>query len=127
MTGYLSSKNPGERVSITYLRKGDERQTDVILDILKVFQIKDIGVEVTELSEADLEKYGKVSGVKINKMLANSFTKTDISGLVITKINEKEVSSIEDVRSILSNKNPDEPMLITFLSPGGQEKTYVFR
>ncbi|NEV93303.1 PDZ domain-containing protein [Psychroflexus sp. YR1-1] len=127
MTGYLNSKNPGERVSITYLRNGNERQTDVILDILKVFQIKDIGVEVTELSEADLEKYGKVSGVKINKMLPNSFTKTDISGLVITKINEKEVDSIEDVRSILSAKNPDEPMLITFLSPGGQEKTYVFR
>ncbi|SDG55456.1 trypsin-like peptidase domain-containing protein [Psychroflexus sediminis] len=127
MTGYLSSKNPGETVSITYLRDNDERQTDVILDIFKVYQIKDIGIEVTELSEAELEKYGSASGVIINKMLPNSFTKTDISGLVITKINEKEVNSIEDVKSIINNKNPDEPMLITFLSPGGQEKTYVFR
>ncbi|MBZ9627710.1 trypsin-like peptidase domain-containing protein [Psychroflexus sp. CAK57W] len=127
MTGYLNSKNPGETVKVVYLRNNDERQADVTLDILKVYQIKEIGVEVSELTKAELKKYGAASGVIINKMLPNSFTKTDISGLVITKINEKEVNSIDDVKSIIGNKDSEEPMLITFLSPNGQEKTYVFR
>jgi S1-C subfamily serine protease len=127
MTGYLNSKNPGETVSVTYLRKNKERQAEVTLDILKVYQIEEIGVEVAEISKADLQKYGADSGVIINKTLPDSFTKSDISGLLITKINEKEVNSIEDVKSIVNNKKPNEPMLVTFLSPSGKEKTYVFR
>lgn len=127
MTGYLSSKNPGETVIVTYLRNKDERQTKVTLDIFKVYQIEEIGVEVTEISKAKLKEYGAESGVIINKTLPNSFTKTDISGLLITRINDKVVNSIEDVKSIISSKNPNEPMLVTFLSPNGQEKTYVFR
>ncbi|MFD0933039.1 trypsin-like peptidase domain-containing protein [Psychroflexus salinarum] len=127
MTGYLNSKNPGETVMVSYLRNDKQLTTDVTLDIFKVYQIKDIGVEVTEISEADLKKYGAESGVLINKVLPNSFTKSDISGLLITKINEKKVNSIEDVRAIIDNKDPDDPMLVTFLSLNGQEKTYVFR
>ncbi|MBZ9651045.1 trypsin-like peptidase domain-containing protein [Psychroflexus montanilacus] len=127
MTGYLNSKNPGETVSVTFLRKNKERQTDVTLDIFKVFQIEEIGVEVAEISKSDLKKYGVDSGVIIHKTLPNSFTKSDLRGLLITKINEKEVNSIEEVKSIVNSKNPNEPMLVTFLSPNGKEKTYVFR
>jgi S1-C subfamily serine protease len=46
---------------------------------------------------------------------------------LITKINDKEVYTIEDVKTIIKNKDPEEPMLVTFLTPKGQEKTYVFR
>ncbi|MBZ9779765.1 trypsin-like peptidase domain-containing protein [Psychroflexus sp. CAK8W] len=127
MTGYLNSKNPGETVEITYLRDNVERKTDVTLDIFKVYRIEDIGVEVTEISEEDLKKYGAESGVLIHKVLPDSFTKSDISGLLITKINEKEVNSIDDVKTIINNKDSNDPMLVTFLSPNGQEKTYVFR
>lgn len=127
MTGYLNSKNPGETVDITYLRNGSERTTQVTLDIFKVYRIEDIGVEITEISEAELKKYGVDSGVKINKVLPNSFTKSDISGLLITKINDKKVNSIKDVKSIIENKGSDDPLLVTFSTPRGQEKTYVFR
>jgi S1-C subfamily serine protease len=127
MTGYLNSKNPGETVEITYLRDNVERKTDVTLDIFKVYRIEDLGVEVTEISEEDLKKYGAESGVLIHRVLSDSFTKSDISGLLITKINEKEVNSIDDVKTIINNKDSKDPMLVTFLSPNGQEKTYVFR
>lgn len=127
MTGYLSSKNPGETVVVTYLRNNNERQTKVTLDIFNVYQIEEIGVEVAEVSKAKLKEYGADSGVIINRLLPNSFTKRDISGLLITKINDEEVNSIEDVKSIIANKSQNEPMLVTFLSPSGQEKTYVFR
>lgn len=127
MTGYLNSKNPGDTVSVTFERNGNERETKVTLDIFKVYQIEEIGVEVSEISQADLKKYGTDSGVLINKTLSNSFTKSDISGLLITKINDKQVNSIEDVKSIINNQDPEDPLLVTFLSPNGQEKTYVFR
>jgi len=127
MTGYLSSKNPGETVTITYLRNNNERESKVTLDIFKVYQIEDIGLEVSEISEDQLQKYGASSGVVISKVLPNSFTKNDITGVLITKINDKEVYTIEDVKSIIKNKNPEEPMLVSFLTPKGQEKTYVFR
>jgi len=127
MTGYLSSKNPGESVSITYLRDNNERESKVTLDIFKVYQIEDIGLEVSEISKDQLQEYGASSGVIISKVLPNSFTKNDITGVLITKINDKEVYTIEDVKTIIKNKDPEEPMLVTFLTPKGQEKTYVFR
>lgn len=127
MTGYLTSKDPGETVAISYIRGGDEQQTDVVLDMYRVYQIEEIGIEVADVSKTDLEKYGVKSGVIINKTLPNSFTKSDLSGVLITKINDVDVTSIEDVKSIINSKQPNEPMLVTFLSPNGQEKTYVFR
>ncbi len=127
MTGYLSSKNPGDVVRVNYLRNNKENQTTVTLDVFKVYQIEDIGIEVAEVSKDRLKTFGANSGVIINKVLPNSFTKRDISGLLITKINEEEVHSIEDVKSIVENKSKSEPLLVTFLSPKGQEQTYVFR
>ena len=127
MTGYLTSKDPGETVAISYIRAGDEQQTDVVLDMYSVYQIEEIGIEVADVSKTELEKYGVKSGVIINKTLPNSFTKSDLSGVLITKINDEDVTSIEDVKSIINSKQPNEPMLVTFLSPNGQEKTYVFR
>ncbi|WP_019038231.1 S1C family serine protease [Psychroflexus tropicus] len=127
MTGYLNSKNPGETVSVNFIRNNNMKKTDVVLDIFEVYQIEEIGVEVIDISKDDLKRYGAESGVLINKTMSSSFTKSDLSGLLITKIDEKEVNSIDDVKSIITSRNSDEPMLVTFLSPNGQEKTYVFR
>ena len=127
MTGYLNSKNPGEKVTVTFIRDDSEQKADVVLDIFEVYEIEEIGVKVIDISKADLKKYGADSGVLIYKTTASSFTKNDLSGLLITKIDDQKVESIEEVESVISSRNSNEPMLVTFLSPNGREKTYVFR
>ena len=127
MTGYLNSKNPGEKVTVTFIRDDSEQKADVVLDIFEVYEIEEIGVKVIDISKADLKKYGADSGVLIYKTTASSFTKNDLSGLLITKIDDQKVESIEEVESVISSRNSSEPMLVTFLSPNGREKTYVFR
>lgn len=128
LTGYLNSKNPGDQVKVKFLRNKKERETVVTLDIFEVYKIEEIGVEVTNISKERLKNmYGTNSGVLIHRTLSNSFTKNDIAGLLITKINDNIVKNIKEVEDIIRHKNPSEPLIITFLSPGGQEKTYVFR
>jgi Do/DeqQ family serine protease len=127
MTGYLNSKNPGETVNVAFIRNGNKKNTEVVLDIFEVYEIDEIGVKVIDISKADLKKYGADSGVLIYKTMASSFTKNDLSGLLITKIDDQKVESIKEVESIINSRNSSDPMLVTFLSPNGREKTYVFR
>ena len=128
LVGYLNSKNPGEQVKVGFIRNDKLREATVTLDIFKVYKIEEIGVEVTDISKERLQNsYGTNSGVLIHRSLSNSFTKNNIAGLLITKINDKEVSNIEEVENLISLKDKGEPLIVTFLSPKGQEKTYVFR
>ncbi|MGO1751583.1 MAG: trypsin-like peptidase domain-containing protein [Psychroflexus sp.] len=127
MAGYLNSRNPGDKVNVTYLRNGKTKETTIQLDILSTYLIKSIGIEVQNIEKKDLKKFGNAkNGVGISEIFDKRLENSFISESIITKINKEEVNSIEDVRKII-NQSKSQTLLITFMTKDGEESTYVFR
>ncbi|NBC57881.1 MAG: PDZ domain-containing protein [Bacteroidetes bacterium] len=127
LSGFLSSKNPGDRVIVTYIRNGKVKTTTVTLEKYEYYRIKEIGVEVVNPTKEERREYGIENGVKINKLLNDSMIAENLVGIYITKAEDQTVKDIKSLREILDNRDPYEPLSLTFTAPNGESKTYVFR
>lgn len=127
LTGYINTKQPEDLVLVKVFRGGEEKEIKVKLTKYEVYTIQPIGLEVTNATKQDLNEFRAKNGVKISGALAGDAPSRALIGIIITKIDNKEVSNIEDVKKILSIKDPSEPISITFVNPEGEEKTYIWR
>jgi Do/DeqQ family serine protease len=101
-------KRPGEKVKITLIRNGKDKKE--LIATLKKYEeapkiikkenkelLKDLGIELVEISKEDQKKYNVRNGLKITK-LSNGKLKnfTDIrEGFVITSVNRRTVYTIQ--------------------------------
>lgn len=127
LRGYISSKNPGDIVQVTYIRDGQIEKSNVTLEKYEFYAIKQVGIEVINTSKEDLEEFGVDYGVKINKVLNESMISEKLVGILINEANEQPVKNIDDLKSILDNSDSNKPISLKFIAPNGESKTYVFR
>jgi Do/DeqQ family serine protease len=106
LTGYLSTKRPNDTISINILRNGESKNILVKLSNKTVFTIKAFDLELKNLSSEEIKYQQKNIGVKVVGINNKSLSKElGISkGCIITKINEKRIESIDDLRNF-SNTN----------------------
>lgn len=127
LSGFISSKNPGDVVNVTYLRDGELKESNVTLEKYEFYIIKEVGIEVINTTKDDLKNFGVDYGVKISKVLNESMIAENLVGILINEANEQPVKNIEDLKSILSKSDPNKPLSLNFIAPNGESKTYVFR
>ncbi|MCH8534464.1 MAG: trypsin-like peptidase domain-containing protein [Flavobacteriaceae bacterium] len=127
LTGYINTKNPGEKVSVNYLRNGKAQQAEVKLIKLALYRINEIGIEVTDATSDELKKFGAKNGVKINRVLSQRLNAEQLEGILITEINDQKVDSVKDVEQLIEEKTNAQALKITFKVDKNDEKTYIFR
>lgn len=127
LSGYIGSKRPDDVVQVQVLRNGNEKNLDVRLSKLETYQIQAIGLEVTNASAADLQKYKVSNGVKITRGLTPQMQNEQLTGTIITAIDNIPVKNIEDVKKIMSKRDASDPMSVTFVAPNGEKQKYVWR
>ena len=127
LTGYIGSKRPGEVVEVTVVRNGKEKVIPVTLVKLETYEIDYLGLEVKNASTADLRERGADSGVIVTKALTRDIAQYNLSGVLITKINDTEVSSIDDVKNIMARRDFKAPIKMTFKKQDGELNTFIFR
>lgn len=127
LSGYINSKRPDDVVKVTVLREGSERTYDVKLTKYETYQIKAIGLEVTNASKEDLKTNGVTNGVKITRGLTPEMQSENLYGTIITEIDNTPVKNVKDVEKIMSRRNPSDPVSVTFISPDGEKQKYVWR
>lgn len=127
LTGYINSKRPDDVVKVTIVRGGKERVVDVTLTKYETFAIQPIGLEVANASKEELKKFQTSNGVKIIRALSADRQTNALIGIIITEIDNQKVADIADVRKILNQKDPSEPISVTFVNPRGEEQTYIWR
>jgi S1-C subfamily serine protease len=67
------------------------------------------------------------SGVRVEKVVGGKFEKAGIpEGFVITKMNNRYVSSAEDIERISSQLQPGDGVLIQGIQPNGRPDYYAF-
>jgi S1-C subfamily serine protease len=111
---------PGDKIQVEYIRDGKTKTTYVTLksrdnstklatkeDLSKMPSgiIEELGVELEEMSAADARKIGASGGLIVKKVKEGIIrNNTNIKeGFVITGVNNKPVSTLKDLESILRN------------------------
>ena len=121
MSGYLSTKRPGNIVRVKYIRSGENFTTNVILK--KSTRTFFLGMELKNLNEEDKKITIKNDGVKIVNIqnprlysfgIEKNYFLLKINDVKINDISEIERTTIESIKSIL------------FMSPSGEKERIIF-
>jgi serine protease Do len=129
----LSKFSPNDKVSVTVLRDNKELTYNVILKSLenesKVANssgdITIMGAKFSELSTDEKQKLGIKYGVKISELKSGKFSKAGVEeGFIITRMNNNEVNSVNDVKNILNNTHGG--LYIEGIYPNGVIAYYAF-
>lgn len=127
LSGYLTTKRPNDVVQVTLERNGREMLLPVTLVKLETFTIESLGLEVKNMNEAELESRGVKNGVIVTRPLTREMAQYNLSGIVITHINDQNVKNIDDVRKIMDGSQANSPTKITFINQEGETNTFIFR
>jgi S1-C subfamily serine protease len=124
----LSSYRPGDKIAVTVNRNGVEKTMNVTLknnagnyDIVKPTTMLDkLGADLQTLDPKKAKDLGLSGGVvvrKINEGALNDQTRMR-DGFIITKVNGKEVKTLDDLKNLIGNQTD---ITITGVYPGYNE------
>jgi serine protease Do len=114
----VGRKRPGETVVVTVNRDGDVKDFNVTLknkegntnivkgEVSSAITSDYLGAKIANLTAGDKEKYGVQNGVKMTEVDPNGRLGSQgfDRGFVITKIDDKAVSSAKEVADLLANR-----------------------
>ncbi|MCC8361284.1 S1C family serine protease [Salinimicrobium sediminilitoris] len=127
LTGYIGSKRPNDVVNVQVIRDGNTREFDVTLTKYEVFQIKAIGLEVTNATPKELNEKNVSNGVKVTRGLTPQMQNEQLYGTIITAIDNIPVKNVGDVERIMKQRSTGDPITVTFVTPDGEKQKYVWR
>jgi serine protease Do len=112
MAGQIASMKPGDKVKVTYKRAGTESSTTVTLkenvgnteELAKNNLTERLGAELENLDKKKATQYEIEGGVVVKTITPGSaLSKTRMQeGFIITSLNGRPVTSIEDINKLLS-------------------------
>jgi len=122
LSGYLSTKRPGDIILVGLVREGENISLDVKLE--KNENIEFIGMQLKNMSLEELSEFNIESGVKVLNHRNNSLYRMGIKpGYVLTEINGESIKSTDDLSGLDSNTKINQ---ITFISPEGEKERLIF-
>ena len=122
LSGYLSTKRPGEQVKLIYKRDGKEMKVSVRLE--KINRAVFFYMEVRELTKEQKVDYNTQDGLYISNMNNRRLYQNGIdSGYIILEINGQRVNKLSDVK--IYKMGDIESIL--FLNPAGEKEKIILR
>lgn len=131
----VSRYRPGDKINVTLKRNNQEKIMALVLknrngtlevvERPKIEVVSALGAVLEPITEFDMKKLSITNGLKITKLSAGKLLNAGIKeGFVITSIDKKKVSSVEDVKTVLDNKKGG--VLIEGIYPNGMRAYYGF-
>jgi Do/DeqQ family serine protease len=138
---YIGTRRPGDKVNITVNRDGKELTFPVVLKTRegKVGPVKpedrdalaSLGMVLEDADEDVLEDLGLKQGIMVKELGNGKLARyTDIrEGFIITKVNDRPVSSVKEFNDIIRNKRTGELVILsgTYKQSPKSEYNYAFR
>lgn len=138
---YIGTRRPGDKVNITVNRDGKELTFPVVLKTRegKIGPVKPedrdalagLGMELEDVKENVLNDLGLEQGIMVTSLSNGKLARfTDIrEGFIITKVNDRPVSSVKEFRELLKDKRAGELIILsgTYKDNPKSEYNYAFR
>ncbi len=126
LTGYVSTKRPGDVIRVTYEREGETRVAAVKLKERQSLVVPVMGLKVKNLSKEETKKFRTNKGVVIVGV-PETYRGYGLEGKVIVAIDDKEVSDIEDARVLFGSISRYGKTSITMINEGGEKERLIFQ
>jgi Do/DeqQ family serine protease len=126
LTGYVSTKRPGDEVDVTINRKGRNMVVPVELKKRQSAIVPGIGIEVKNLSDNDKRSFKVKNGVKITGV-PERYRGYGLDGKVIIKIDDDTVRNIDDANRLFSEISRYERFSITLIDDEGERERLIFQ
>jgi len=129
----ISRYAPGDKINILVKRKGKKKHFELTLrnmiggtQLIKDNQIDLLGAKFQKISKKDKYTQGIPYGIRVSKLVDGKLKRAGIKeGYIIMNINNKPISSENDIRKVLSEIE-DEGVFISGIYPNGTHKYYAF-
>ena len=130
LSGYLSSKRPGDVVNVTVMRNDDYETLAVTLTKEeRANSVKLMNMQLENLSKDDASKYEIDYGLKVtdnnNKQLYQELGITP--GYILIEVNGKKVHSAQGLQNFIDSYGEDQVRILAFINPKGQYERFIFR
>lgn len=131
----ISRYRPGDKIHITLKRNNQQKKLEIILknkngntDVVKKQKseiVSALGATFEPINTSDMKKMSIRNGLRITKLNAGKLLNAGIKeGFIITSIDKKKISTIEDLKKVLEDKNGG--ILIEGIYPNGMRAYYGF-
>lgn len=130
----IGKYRPGDKVNIIVKRDGEQKQFSVVLrntkgdtSIVKE-SLSVLGAEFAPITEKDKDRLKIDEGMQVVNLTNGKLKEAGMKvGFIITDINKTSVSSVEDIKRVISQSSNKKPVLIEGVYPGGDWTYYVFK
>lgn len=132
LTGYVGSRNPGDKVHLSVLRDEDQIKIPLTLSKRNYAVLPDLEMEVRNINKKEKRQYGVDSGVRITGLSGETKLKNEqygysLTDYVITKVNNTSIKNVEDVQAVLSEIRKGEILLVEMVNSEGVVERYRMR
>jgi S1-C subfamily serine protease len=122
LSGYLSTKRPGDVILVGIIRNNSEMKLKVVLE--KNENIDFYGMQLKNMSVEELEVLGLKNGVKVLNHRNNTLYRMGITaGYILTEINGELIKNTKEISNL---ENQIKISQITFVSPQGEKERLIF-
>ena len=122
LSGYLSTKRPGDEILVGLTRDNKKLKLKVVLE--KNENIDFYGMQIKNMSKEELETLDLDYGVKVLNHRNNTLYRMGINpGYIITEINGEAVRNTSEIKKFKNNIKISQ---ITFVSPDGEKEKLIF-
>nr|WP_299388850.1 trypsin-like peptidase domain-containing protein [Allomuricauda sp.] len=126
LTGYLSSKRPGDVVDVVVDRDGTRITKKVTLKKQQTIILPNTGFMVKNLSDEDKKKFGVKKGVKIIDV-PEGYGRYDLENKVIIAVDDKEISNIDDAREYFGEISRYNRTSFTMINEKGEKERLILQ
>lgn len=124
LTGHLSSRRPGDRVSVVIERSGELLDKEVVLSKNEIADLPYLGIRVENLSSDEKKELSITGGVKIIAV-AEYYRSYNLENKIIIAIDGTPINTIEDAEKLAESGRPSK-RAITLLGENGEKETLIF-
>jgi Do/DeqQ family serine protease len=126
LSGYLSSKRPGDVVNVTVLRNDDYKTFPVALTKEKPVTVTLKDMQLKSLSSSEAARYGLEYGLLVTKS-SEDFSETGITpGYILLEVNGSKVQSAKALQAFIEKYGEDKIRTLTFRSTNGQYERFIY-
>jgi len=122
LSGYINTKRPNDKITVTYLRDGNLKSVPVTLVKNDIISTEFKGLELENISVSDKKKFQIEYGVKI-KEVTNERLKQyqdELNGSIILSIDNDRATDVESVSRLLNSKDENQSSSVQLLTKNRQ-------
>lgn len=126
LTGYISTKRPGDKVEVYIDRNGKNMVIPVVMKERQSIILPEMGIRVKNLSKKDKKAFNTDRGVKIVGV-PETYRGYGLNGKVILAVDDREIDNIQDAKRLFGNISKYGKTSITLLNEKGERERIIFQ